>query len=494
MDTIPIYSLRPSDVFEALSTSPEGLSSGEAVLRQNLFGTNTLAQDASKPNWKKLLGHTLHPLAGMLWIAGSLAFLLREPVLGTVIWLLVLTNAGFSFWREYRTEQAMQALSKLLPVYTQALRNGAPEMLEAREIVPGDLLMLAEGDHIPADARVVEAYGLRTNNAILTGEAIPARKTADASLRDGLSDVERPNLVFAGTSVVSGTGRAVVYATGNLSQFGRVAHLTQVTREDPTPLQLELARASRLISLAAFGLGGLVFIVGALDVGLNLYTAFLLALGIIAAVIPEGLSASVTLTLAMAGQRLSQHQVWIKKLSVIETLGTVSTICTDKSGTLTQNQMTVQEIWASGQNWKVSGVGYEPQGDLIPQADKPLAQTALQLLLSAALSCNNARLNRPDLNHPYWAALGDQTEAAMRVAALKSGLDGEQLAQILPRIHELPFDARRKCMSTVHRLQPNPGAAWLLPWLEQPSPQLAFVKGAPKEILELCTQIVNENR
>lgn len=481
-------------MFDALATSPGGLSSGEAAARQILYGSNVLSKEDSKPSWKKLLIHAMHPLAGMLWAAGAIAFLAREPVLGFVIWILVLVNTAFSYWRERRTEQAMQALRKLLPVYAHVVRDGIEADIPASELVPGDVLILTEGDNTPADARVTEAYGLRTNNAVLTGEASPARKTADASFRDDISEIEQPNLVFAGTSVVSGTGRAVVFATGMLSQFGRIAHLTQVVREEPSPIQVELLRTTRVISLVALGLGGVVFVVGALDVGLDLYSAFLLALGIIVAAVPEGLPATMTLALAMAGQRLSQRSVLVKKLSVLETLGTVSTICTDKSGTLTQNQMTVREIWAGEQRWQVTGVGYEPYGDILPEASSPPARDALHFLLSAAMLCNNSRLRTPGLHNPRWTALGDQTEAALRVVALKGGVDAEVLSQVLPRIHELPFDARRKRMSTVHHYQDGPAPSWFLRWQTsagniqgQPS-VIVFVKGAPREVLELCTK------
>ncbi|HJS29447.1 MAG TPA: cation-transporting P-type ATPase [Anaerolineales bacterium] len=500
MSSSPIYSLPPLEVFESLSTSPDGLSSAEIEARHGLYGKNILSQEAVTPAWRMLVSHLLHPMAILLWIAGAISFLVREPVLGTFIWILVMVNAGFSHWRERRTEQAMQALRKLLPTYANVIRNGVEENPLASELVPGDLLLLAEGDNIPADARVVEAYGLRTNNAVLTGEAIPSLKTADASLREGASELERANLVFAGTSVVSGTGRAVVYATGMHSQFGRIAHLTQVVHEEPSPLQTELFQLTRGISLIAVALGAVVFLVGALEVGLGLYPAFLLALGIIVAAVPEGLPAMVTLTLAMAGQRLSQQNVLVKKLSVIETLGTVSTICADKSGTLTQNQMTVREIWAGDRKWRVSGVGYEPKGEIVPETGSPPERGALELLLGAAQLCNNSRLRPSSPHNPRWTALGDQTEAALRAVALKGAMDDTALSQLLPRIHELPFDARRKRMSTIHQLRVNGTTlAGFQESIQATDPSLslssefAFVKGAPQEVLDLCVQVRMED-
>lgn len=494
MGSTPIYSLRPTEVYVALITSLEGLSSDEAAARLKLYGPNVLTEVRGSSGWQKLLSHNLHPLAGLLWIAGTIAFVIREPVLGAVIWLLVMVNSAFSYWRERRTEQAMKALRQLLPAYARLERNGDEQSVLVSELVPGDVLILAEGDNIPADARIVEAYGLRTNNTVLTGEASPSLKTADASFREGASDIERPNLVFAGTSVVSGTGRAVVFATGMLTQFGRIAHLTQTVREQPSPLQQELVRLTRYISLIALSIAFVVFWVGAFDLGFGVYPSFLLALGILVAAVPEGLPATLTLTLAFAGQRLAQCKVMVKKLSVIETLGTVSTICTDKNGTLTQNQMTVREIWAGGGRWRVTGSGYDPNGEIIPSNGAVPDKGALQLLLSAAALCNNARLSPPGAQNPRWSALGDQTEAALRVAGIKGGITEETLIGVLPRIHELPFDARRKRMSTIHRLSNPSRLNGLGRWLleegsdEAVSREVAFVKGAPREVLELCEQ------
>jgi magnesium-transporting ATPase (P-type) len=431
----------------------------------------------------------------LLCIAAGIALTVHEPVLAFVIGALVLINAGFSFWREYRTEQAMRLLRDLLPLYARVMRNGVETSLPASEVVPGDVLVLAEGDRIPADARVIEEYGLRVNNVILTGEAVPARKTADASLRAGISEIERPNLLFAGTTLVSGTARAIVYNTGMLTQFGRIAHLTQVVREGPSAIQVELKRLTRRIAFIALGIGAVIFFIGAFDVGLGLGKAFILALGSIVAILPEGLPATVTLSLAMAGGRLAQKGILVKKLSVIETLGTISIICTDKSGTLTQNEMTVREVWVAGQVFKISGIGYEPAGKFSPDpAGKPVERD-LRKLLTVGMLCNNSRLSPPTALRPRWSYLGDQTEAAMRLVALKRGLDATLLERALPRLHELPFDARRKRMSTIHL------AKDLEFWLpassiqysassESMPPEIAFIKGAPREVLQLCQSIL----
>ena len=477
MDLRPLHALRPHEVLEALDTHARGLSPSEADARRSLYGANLLAPPPRVPLWRLLLSHITHLMALVLWAAGLLAFFVGYPALGLAIWVVVLINAAFSFWQEYRAQQAMQALSLLLPNYARLLRDNNEVRIPASEVVPGDILVLAEGDNIPADARVVEEFGLRTNNTTLTGEAIPSRKTSDASLRDDLTELEQPNLVFAGTSVVSGTGRAVVYTTGMLTQFGRIARLTQQIHEQPSPLQQEMRRLTRRIALIAVAVGAGVFWVGTLEVGLPRFEAFLLAIGIVVAAVPEGLSATVTLSLAIAVQRLAQRGVLVKKLAMVETLGTISVLATDKSGTLTQNQMTIREVWVAGQRLTVSGVGYEPRGEFTPFPAQSGVRAEIEELLTAAVLCNNARLNPPTPDHPHWTCLGDQTEAALRVLALKGGLDDEDLAQQLPRVHELPFDARRKRMSTLHRSGQG---------------VVAYVKGAPREIVQLCTSILRQ--
>jgi magnesium-transporting ATPase (P-type) len=238
----PLHALGVADVFHQLETTPEGLTVDETRARLSLYGHNVLHEPPPAPLWRKFVSHTTHLMALVLWAAGALALGGGRPLLGWVIWMVVLVNAAFSFWQEYRAERAVAALKRVLPAYARVIRSGQDTKIPASDLAPGDVLVLAEGDNIPADARVVEEYGLRVNQATLTGEAVPARKTADASLREGLSELERPNLVFAGTSIVSGTGRAVVAATGMLTQFGRIANLTQTVVEAPSPLQQSLAR------------------------------------------------------------------------------------------------------------------------------------------------------------------------------------------------------------------------------------------------------------
>ncbi|MBI3172254.1 MAG: cation-transporting P-type ATPase [Chloroflexi bacterium] len=471
----PIFSLRVSEALEALETSAAGLSSAEAESRLQLYGPNILTQQKKAPVWERWLRELAHPPTLVLIIVGLVALTQLDGLLALIIWSIILVNTGFSFWREYRAEQAIEKLRAILPSFAHVIREGVESYIPSSEVVPGDILVLAEGDNIAADARVLEEYGLRTNNATLTGEAIPARKMADASLQSGISELDRPNLIFAGTSIASGTGRAVVTATGMSTQFGRIARLTQSIAEEPTPFQKELNRLSKSTAWIALGIGAIVIVVGYFSLNFPVHEVILLALGIVVAVIPEGLIATLTLSLAAAVQRLAQRGVLAKKLSTVEKLGQVSVICTDKSGTLTQNQMTVRDLWVAGKRVKVSGVGYEPEGRFSPDPSGQSWEKDLLCLLEVASCCNNARVNAPTLEHPGWSSLGDQTEAALKVAAMKDGITEEAVNRILPRIHEIPFDARRKRMTTIHR---------------EMNREIAFVKGSPREVLQLCTKIL----
>jgi len=476
MSSTPIFSLRIPEVYQSLETSNAGLAAAEAGSRRALYGENLLSEQPQAPTWVKYIQQLRHPFIIVLILTAGLALWNGDRTLALIILLLSLVNSAFSFWREHRAEQAVEKLRHLLPTYAHVIRDGNEQHVPASEVVPGDVLILAEGDNIAADARVVEEYGLRVNNASLTGESVAVRKNADASFMAGISDLERPNLIFAGTSVASGTGKAVVYATGMLTQFGRIARLTQSVQDAPSPFQVELDRISRILTYIAIGVGAMVWLVTKYnpDISSKYDNPFLLALGTIVAVTPEGLPATLTLSLAVAVQRLATRGVLAKRLSSVETLGNISVLCTDKSGTLTQNQMTVRDVWVSRTAFQVSGVGYEPKGAFRPAPAAPELRQDLTALLEAAFCCNNSRINPPTPAAPTWTSLGDQTEAAMKVAALKFGLNEDEIGMVLPRVHEIPFDAHRKRMATIHRTREG---------------EVAFVKGAPREVLALCSTI-----
>lgn len=464
-----------AQVYTQVNTSPYGLTSIEAQRRLAIYGKNRLKESQGKPLILKFLANFVHMMALLLWVGGALAFVAQMPQLGAAIWVVILINAIFSFWQEYKAERATEALKKLLPSYTRVLRNGVETRVLAEEIVPGDVLLVAEGDNISADGRFVEEFEVRTNNATLTGESAPVRKTAEPVDDGTLNVTEMRNLAFAGTSIASGTGKVVVINTGMNTQFGKIADLTQTVQAEMSPLQKEMARVTRLITVLAVGMGIIFFVLGMYVVKMELASAFIFAIGIIVANVPEGLLPTVTLALAMGVQRMAKRNALIKKLSSVETLGSTTVICTDKTGTLTQNAMTVREAWTFGSRIKITGIGYEPVGEFQTDSGQPVTSlnSDLRMLLRGGMLCNNAKLIRGQNNS--WEILGDPTEAALVVAAAKAQITPEAERLTYPRALELPFDSRRKRMSTVH---------------QHGSGYIVFIKGAPQEIIRCCTAIL----
>ncbi len=471
-----LYRLSAPDVYQALGSHSQGLTHAEAQARLAQVGPNALQEAKGKPLWRRLLANFTHVMALLLWVGGAVAFVAQMPQLGVAIWMVNVINGTFSFWQEFKAERATEALRRLLSPYATVIREGEEQRVPAATVVPGDVLVLAEGDRVAADARLAQAAELRVDESTLSGEAHPVRKTAEADLRGARPTIEYANLVFAGTSVAAGTGRAVVYATGMGTEFGKIAGYTQSVSEAPSPLQREMSRITAVITVLSVAIGGVVFALAALLTGVTLAESFIFALGMIVAFVPEGLLPTVTLSLAMGVQRMAKRHALVKRLSAVETLGSATVICTDKTGTLTQNEMTVRALWLPGAQYTVTGVGYAPEGRL-ERVDTDAGTTEggrcvdgdVRELLTAAALCNNARLLPPNGDTPHWTILGDPTEAALKVAAVKGGLDLEALAAQRLRSHEIPFESRRKRMTTVH------GGT-------------AYVKGAPSEVVSLCPQ------
>ncbi|GKT10896.1 cation-transporting P-type ATPase [Desulforhabdus sp. TSK] len=475
-----IEMLPTREVFAALETRPEGLTAEEARERLERFGPNLLREVRGEPLWVKFLANFIHLMAILLWIAGAVALMARMPQLAVSIWAVNLINGAFSFWQEYKAEKATEAMRRLLPVYAQVLRDGKGQRVPAQELVPGDVLILSEGDRISADARLVEEAELRLDQSTLTGESVQVRKTCEATRNRSLTRIEIPNIAFTGTNVVSGTGKAVVFATGMETEFGKIAGFTQSLADAPSPLQREMQRVTKMVTAIAVSMGGVFFLLAVVLAGVDLTESFIFGMGMIVAFVPEGLLPTVTLSLAMGVQRMARRNALIKRLSSVETLGSASVICTDKTGTLTQNEMTVRNLWLNGRSLSVTGTGYVPEGEILETgrslrvADHP----TLHRLLVAAGLCNNARLLPPEGETPHWTILGDPTEGALRALALKAGVDLDAEERRTPRLHELPFESRRKRMSTLHGAPSMPGAV--------------YAKGAPREILGLCTRVLTD--
>lgn len=477
IDKLQIAALDKAETFKALATSDKGLSEDEAAARLIRFGLNQIKEVGGTSLILKFLSNFYHFFAILLWVGGALAFVGQMPELGWAIFAVILINALFSFWQEFKAEKATEALKKLIPQSAKVMRGSEIKEILAANIVPGDLLILSEGDNISADARLIEEFELRTNNATLTGESKPSRRTSVIVRDVKLTTTELPNMVFAGTSVAYGHGRAIVLATGMKTEFGKIAELTQSVAEEPSPLQKEMARVTKIVAALAVGLGILFFILGYYVAGLSLIEGFVFAVGIIVANVPEGLLPTVSLALAMGVQRMAKRNALIKKLSSVETLGSATVICTDKTGTLTQNEMTVREAWAGHLRIDFHGIGYEPSGSLSYKGVAPTDdhQKLVGLLVRSASFCNNAKLMAPSDDNKNWSILGDPTEAALLVAAKKAGFEYDKELDKVRRVYELPFDSVRKRMTTINAEQ---------------SGKIAYVKGAPREILELCTKII----
>jgi potassium/sodium efflux P-type ATPase len=469
-------------VFAALSGAPQGLSQVEAEARLRRFGRNSIRKIKRKPLILKLLANFTHMMAILLWIGGIVAFAARMPELGAAVWCVNFLNGAFSFWQEYKAEKATEMLRQLLPHRARVLRDGREQEIFAEELVPGDLLLLSEGDHISADGRLVQDAELYADQSVLTGEAHPVRKTSEAVFLTNLTYAELPNLVFAGTHVVSGTGRAVVFATGMASEFGKIAHLTQSVGDALSPLQREMKVVTKVVSAVAVVIGAVCFVLSTFMARMDLAEGFIFALGMIVAFVPEGLLPTVTLALAVGVQRMAKRHALVKRLSAVETLGCTTVICTDKTGTLTQNEMTVCAVWLPGRSLTVTGVGYTPEGRML-EAGRPLPLPVdgdLRQLFVAAALCNDARLLPPNGEEVRWTALGDPTEAALLVAAGKGGIDTDTETKRAPRLWELPFESRRKRMSTGHRPAgpDEPGGGVVV-----------YTKGAPGEVLKRCAAV-----
>ncbi len=491
-------------VYGELKTCSDGLSTQEAQERIKQYGKNAIREVKGKPLIVKFLANFTHLMALLLWIGGIVAIIAKMPQLAIAVWMVNIINGAFSFWQEFRAEKATEALKRLLPSFSRVLRDGFEQKIASEELVPGDIILFEEGDSISADCRLVAQAELRCDQSTLTGESRPVPKSTAPVQQQGLTYTEIPNLIFAGTHVAAGTAKAVVFATGMNSEFGKIANLTQEVGEELSPLQKEMVTVTRIVTLIAVGVGVVFFILAAILTRITLAEAFIFSLGMIVAFVPEGLLPTVTLALAMGTQRMAKRHALIKRLSAVETLGCTTVICTDKTGTLTQNEMTVRSILLPGistdsrkiinRDLKVTGVGYNPDGriregsrELNANLDKDLRE----LLLAAGL-CNNARLRPPSEDDngngkkDRWTILGDPTEAALLVVAREAELDLEDEEFRLPRQREIPFESRRKRMSTIHQSGfSDKRAKDGRPIREE----VAFIKGAPKEMLELCTSI-----
>jgi Ca2+-transporting ATPase len=474
-------SLPIDEVFSTLEASPNGLSSEEAKARLKKYGLNKLFEKRQVPFLYKFIKHFKDLFGILLLFASALSLIAGQADLSLIILAVVLVNIFLSLFQESRAEKAMATLKSWMPEYAKVLRDGELRKISVKEIVPGDIIKLEEGDRVPADARLIEAFDLWTNNVPLTGESEPQPRVAEAVETVEKAYLYAPNLVFMSTSVAKGQGKAVVYTTGMSTQFGQIAHLTQTIQEEESPLQKEIALTAKYDFIIAIVVGVAFFVASLLWLHVDFYKSVLFMIGVMVACVPEGLQVTVSSALAINVLKMVKQNVLVKRLSAVQTLGSVTVICTDKTGTITKGEMTVNKLWVKDRVVEISGLGYSPVGDFTLDG-KPLQQAeaaSLEKLLEIAALCNSAKVVPPSDRNKSWSVIGDPTDGAVLVAALKFDVNTEDLLVSKPIVDILPFSFERKRMTTVHKLNGD---------------VLVYTKGAPRSILDVCSKVLVDGK
>ena len=462
------HALPIKDVFDQLRTRPQGLTTPDAQARLNQTGPNRIERSAGRPWFIVLLHQIADPLVYVLLAAALLAVTMGKVADGFVVLAVVVLNTAIGFVQEMRASQAIEALSRMVPQNATVLRDGEPTLTPAQEIVPGDVLVLQPGDQVSADVRLFEVNELHVEEATLTGESVPVAKH-EAPVESDAVVGDRLSMAFGGTLVTAGTAQGVVVATGSRSELGRISGLLGETVELQTPLTRRLAKLAKVITLAILIVAALIFLVG-LWRDNPLLDSALAAITLAVASIPEGLPAVITIASAIGVQRMARRRAIIRHLPAVETLGSTTVICTDKTGTLTRNEMTVEALWTPRGEVELTGVGYAPEGTVHVAGEPldPLPDDIRQLLVAGVL-CNDARLECDD---GHWRIVGDPTEGALIVAARKATLDESMLRDAYTRKDEIPFSSERQLMATLHGADDGRAAVYL--------------KGAPEVIAKMC--------
>ncbi|MCG0276946.1 MAG: calcium-translocating P-type ATPase, SERCA-type [Thermanaeromonas sp.] len=472
---------------ELKSDAERGLTSQEARRRLQEKGFNLLNEQGQVSPFQIFLQQFNDFMVWVLLAATAISAFLGEVADAITIVAIVIINGFLGFIQEYRAERSMKVLKEMSAPFARVIRDGEPQRVPAREVVPGDILLVEAGDRVAADALLLWSSALEVEEAALTGESLPVVKEPGA-LKGEVPLGDRKNMLFQGTLVTRGRGKALVVATGMDTEIGKIAGMLLEVEDEDTPLKKRLAGLGKwLVGICLF-ICGLMVVAGAAR-GENLYNMFLAGVSLAVAAIPEGLPAIVTVCLALGVQRMAKRQAIIRKLAAVEALGCATVICSDKTGTLTQNQMTVRELWVDNKVYQVTGTGYIPQGAFYVEGRKAEVDEALKALLTAAALCNNATLKRNGLTikgwlrgrkgSPVWSINGDPTEGALLVAAAKAGIWREHLERAAQRLQEFPFEPERKRMSVVYQRN---GRRW------------AYVKGAPDVVLGLCNSVYHKGK
>ena len=466
------HALASPEVLKALgSDALAGLSPEEAARRLGEHGPNTLPETEHRSLWRVLASQFASPLIYILFVAAAIAFAMGKRGDSIVILVVVIINAVIGAFQEGRAERSMEALRRLSSLKVRVLRGGREEIIEARDLVPGDVVLFAAGDAIGADARLLESAALETAEAALTGESLPVAKNPEPLAAD-TPLAERLNVVYSGTHVAAGRGKGIVVATGLATEVGKIAKLTAAAEDPDTPLELRIAHFGRYLVVAAIALVSVVLSVGLLR-GMPFADVFMVAISQMVSMVPEGLPVAMTIALAVGMQRMAGRGAIVRRLAAVETLGSTSVICSDKTGTLTKNEMTVTALWLpGGRDIEITGAGYTPEGKLL-EAGREISNTDahLRAMLEAVALCNDAQLVPPDNEDSRWRPLGDPTETALLTLALKGCVELDALRKQCPRRAEIPFDSAAKMMATQH----GHGAKGRI-----------VIKGAPEFLLALC--------
>ncbi|MDD5650136.1 MAG: HAD-IC family P-type ATPase [Candidatus Nanoarchaeia archaeon] len=450
------------EVIEHFNSNLEGISEKEALERFNKYGPNVIKKKESISAFKIFLNQFSSFITWILVVVTILSFLLNKITDGILILVILVLNTILGFIQEYKAEKAIASLKKLTTKNAIVIRDGIKKLIPAELLVPGDIIIIEEGNFVPADARIIESYNLKVDESILTGESLPVEKINFIINKEQIT--EQKNMVFSSTLCVYGKAKAVVIGTGMNTEIGKIAKNIQEIKETKTPLIKKLNELGKLISISIIIIAVIIFGIGFIY-GNNIIDMILVSMSIAIAAIPEGLPAIITITLALGIQKMSKNNVIIRRLPAVETLGSTNVICVDKTGTITKNEMTVQSIYANDMLIDVTGTGYETKGEFLYK-DKKFNPEVIEQLLQTAYLCNDADIN---------SLQGDPTEIALLVAAKKSGL---QLKNY-PRMQEIPFSSEKKYMATLNKIRDR---------------DIYFVKGAPEKILELCSFIEIDGR
>lgn len=469
------YNKSIEEVINQFNTdSKNGLSTNEAEKRLKNYGANELAKEAKVSPWSIFIDQFKNIIVLLLIVAAGIAFIIGDMVEGFAVLAVIILNALFGFFTEYKAERSVQALKKMVTTQAKVIREGSLTKIEASSVVPGDLLVVEEGDRITADGRLIEADNLAVEEATLTGESEAVSKDIDVLDKEEVPLAERANMVFMGTAVTRGNGVVVVTATGSETEMGRISGLLDETEEEVTPLEKRLDQMGKSLITLTLIIAAIVSVIGIIS-GRPIIEMLETGVALAIAAVPEGLPAVATITLAIGMKKMARHNALVKQLPAVETLGSTTVICTDKTGTLTENQMTLKQIYFQNETLRVTGTGYQPEGEFKSekQVVKPQKHDNLSLFLQAATLCSNAIIER---KNSTWEVIGDPTEGALVTGAKKAGFEREEMEKgKYERLEEIPFTSDAKYMAVSYQLPENESAV--------------FIKGAPSVILDMCSQI-----